>query len=88
MNSRTLTLYRWRKKLLVLVATLPLLQAAGTCDLLGISGALGQEFGSNLAFGIFGAVVRGTQSTLLQFFPGADLLNLLLGGNTTPFYTG
>ena len=88
MNKKKLTLYRWRKKILILCAALPLLQAAGTCDLIGIDSAFAQQFGSNLAFGIFGSVVRSTQSTLLQFFPGADLLNLLLGGNPTPFYTG
>ncbi len=84
----TLRLYRLSKRLTMAVAALPLFQAAGGCDLIGFDSAIGQEFTQNLVFGMFSTVVRGVQTTLLTFFPSANLLQLLLGGNTTQFFTG
>ena len=88
MSKSRLRLYRWRKKIMLLAAALPLLQATGTCDPFALNGFIASEFSQNLAFGVFGSVVRGVQTTLLTFFPAADLLQLLLGGNTSAFYTG
>ncbi len=80
----SLKYYRWSKKLLIIVAALPMLQATG-CDLLGASSYFAQDFNQNLAFGVFSSVVRGISSTLLGFYPSADLLQTFLGGNTTQF---
>ena len=76
--------YRWSKKFLILVATLPLLQAqVGGCD---IENYLLQNFTQNLAFGIFSTVTTGVRTTLLTFYPSADILQTLLGGNTTQWF--
>lgn len=83
-----LRLHRLTKRLSVVLAALPVFQAAGGCDLIGFNSALGQEFTQNLVFGMFSNVIRGVQGTLLTFFPSANLLQLLLGGNTTQFFTG
>jgi len=88
MNRKSLTLYRWRKKILLLCAALPLLQTTGTCDIASINGAFASFMGSNVLWSVFSTVVRSTQSTLLQFYPGANILNTLLGGNPTPLFTG
>ena len=83
-----LTFYRWRKKILLLCAALPLLQATGTCDIATIDGTFANLIGSNLIWGIFSTVVRSSTSTLINFYPGANILNTLLGTNPTPFFTG
>lgn len=88
MNKRSLTLYRWRKKILVLCAALPLLQTTGTCDIASINGAFGSYVGSNMLWSIFSTLVRSTTSTLINFYPGANILNTLLGTNPTPLFTG
>ena len=88
MNSKKLTLYRWRKKILILCAAIPLLQTTGTCDPFALNSFFASQVGSDIAWGVFSTVVRTGISTALQFFPGANVLNILLGGNPTPFYTG
>lgn len=88
MSKSKLRLYRWRKKIMMLAAALPLLQATGTCDPFALNGFIASEYNQNLAFGVFGSVVRGVQTTLLTYFPSADLLQILLGGNTNAFFTG
>ncbi|OQZ05521.1 MAG: hypothetical protein B6D36_09725 [Planctomycetes bacterium UTPLA1] len=75
-------LFRWRKKLLFMVAALPLLQATGTCDPF----ALNSTIGTSLASAGFSVVVGSIQSVLLQNFPSADILQTLLGGNRQPFF--
>ncbi|MBI5763994.1 MAG: hypothetical protein HZA51_10765 [Planctomycetes bacterium] len=81
---KTLKLARIGKRVLIVLAALPLLQTTG-CDLLGISGFFAQDFTQNLAFGLLTNVVRGTTSTLSAFFPSADFLQAMLGGNLTQF---
>lgn len=76
-------------KILILLAALPFFQ--GTCDPSGVgnlvvSGAL--DIGAQVNVALFSAFVGAVQSTLLQSFPSADLLQILLGGNRFPFFTG
>ena len=82
MSSKSMRLFRWRKKLLCMVAALPLLQATGTCDPF----ALNTTIGTSLASAGFSVFVGSIQSVLLQNFPSADVLQTLLGGNRQPFF--
>lgn len=75
-------LFRWRKKVILVVATLPFLQATGTCDPF----ALNTTIGTSLASAGFSVFVGSIQSVLLQNFPSADILQTLLGGNRQPFF--
>lgn len=77
-------LYRWRKRLLLPLAAMPLFQTAGTCD--------AQTLASTVTLGVtssvFNLFIGSIQAVLLQTFPSADILQALLGGNSTPFFTG
>lgn len=75
-------MYRWQKKLLVLGATLPLFQATGTCDPLGLNSAIF----SSLTSATFSVFVSAVQSTLLEFFPSSEILATLFGVNRSPFF--
>lgn len=76
-------LYRWRKKLLMTVAAMPLFQAAtGSCALQELS----SQLASSLALATFSAFVGAFQSALLQAFPSSDVLQILLGANRSPFF--
>ncbi len=79
-----LKLYRWRRRILVPIATLPLFQMTGTCD----AGALAQSFVTQVNLAVFNVLIGSIQQVLLQSFPSADILQILLGGNRQPFFTG
>lgn len=83
---KTLKFVRISKRIMIALAALPLLQTTG-CDLLGASGFFAQDFIQNFAFGVLSNVVRGTLSTVSAFYPSADSLQALLGGNLTQFVT-
>jgi hypothetical protein len=70
--------YRWRKHILVAVATLPLFQATGTCD---PSALVTQQ----LASATLSTVISSFNTMLANNFPGADILIAFLGVNRTPF---
>jgi hypothetical protein len=74
-------LYRWRKKILVAAAALPMCQAANSCALDQIPGLVGQQ----IASATFSIVVNSVRQTLLTSFPSADVIQILLGGNRQPF---
>ena len=79
--KRRMRIYRWRKKLLLATAALPMLQAA-TCTVEDITNlAISQ-----LATGTFQIVVGAVNSTILQLLPEADVIQILLGGNRSPFF--
>ncbi len=79
--KRRMRIYRWRKKLLLAAAALPMLQAA-SCTVEDIASlAISQ-----LATGTFQIVVGAVNSTILQLLPEADVIQILLGGNRTPFF--
>lgn len=80
----TTRVYRWAKRLMFLVAALPVLQATGTCDPGTLISAGLTQFGNST----FNLLVGSTTQVLLQNFPSADLLQILLGGNPRPFFTG
>lgn len=75
-------LYRWRKKVILAVAMLPILQTTGTCDPFSLNTIIT----NSLAQAGFSVVVSSIQSVLLQNFPSADFLQTLLGGNRQPFF--
>jgi hypothetical protein len=72
-------LYRWRKRILLPLAALPLFQL--TCD----PTALNSFVASQLASTTFGLVVGSIQQTLLTSFPSSDIIQTLLGGTRQPF---
>ena len=74
----TRRLYRWRKKIMLAAATLPVFQTA--CD-----PALNQFVADQLANSTLNLVYGSFIATLATSFPGADMLQMLLGGNSTPF---
>ena len=82
--KKTVRLYRWRKKLLLPLAALPMFQATGTC----INDQLAAELASSLVFSTFSAFVGAFQTALLQAFPSSDILQILLGANRQPFFPG
>ncbi len=75
-------LYRWRKKIMLPLAAMPLFQMTGTCegDLLG-------AFITSVNSAVFNLFVGSIRSTLIQDFPSADILQFLLG-NPPPLFTG
>lgn len=78
--KKRMKLYRWRKKLLLPIAMLPLFQS--TCIMQDVANAVG----SQVLTGTFQLVVGSVSSTLLQAFPDFDVLQILLGGNRQPFF--
>ncbi|MCG8405507.1 MAG: hypothetical protein MI923_09955 [Phycisphaerales bacterium] len=77
-------LYRWRKRILLPLATLPLFQMTGTCDPFALQSTIISQTG----LATFNLFVSSIQQTLLTTFPSADILQILLGGNRQPFFTG
>ena len=76
----TRRLYRWRKKILLATAMLPIFQATGTCDPFALNDVIGQQLASATLNLVYGSFV----SMLATSFPGANLLQALLGGNPFP----
>lgn len=72
----------WKKRLLLPLAALPVFQLAGGCDTL-LAG-----FASQLAGSTFNTFVGSIHQVLLQSFPSADVLQILLGANPRPFFPG
>lgn len=81
MSKFTRRLYRWRKGVMITVATLPLLQTTGTCDPLAFNAIIGQQLLSATVSLVAGSV----QQVLLTNFPSSDVIQTLLGGNRQPF---
>ena len=76
--------YRWRKRLILGVAALPVLQTTGGCDPFVLNQVIVQSL---LSTGV--QVVAGSvQQVLLQNFPSSDIIQTLLGGNRQPFFQG
>ena len=85
---RLLKYQRWSRKLLIGLAALPICQAA-TCDpqtLANLAATTGLSLATQLNATVFQLVIVGAQQTLLNAFPGANILQILLGGNSQPFF--
>lgn len=80
----TIRTYRRMKQLLLPLAALPIFQTTGTCDPLTFWTSNVSSFTGTL----FNSFVSNAQATLLRNFPSADLLQILLGGQPNPFFTG
>lgn len=70
--------YRWRKRLLLPFAALPICQVTGGCEQVVASTAL------ELTMSTVGMFVSSIHQVLLQNFPSADILQVLLGGAAPP----
>jgi len=81
----TRKLYRWQKKLLIIVAAMPVLQATGCID---FQLSMLSSFVTQSALSSLNLLVGSATQFLLQSFPSADVLQALLGGNRQPFFQG
>ena len=72
--------HRWTKRLLLPIAALPIMTLTGGCDSLVAAGA------SQLLSATLSTTVASVHSVLLQAFPSADLLQVLLGADRSPFF--
>lgn len=79
--KQNLRLYRMRRKLLVLCAAMPMLQATA-CAVEDFQNA----FLSSLATSTFSLLVGSINSTLVTLLPESDIIQILFGGNRTPFF--
>lgn len=80
--KKRMTLYRWRKKLLLPLAMLPMFQMGTTC----LQQEIAEAVGSQILLGTFQLVVGAVNQTLVQTFPEADVIQILLGANRQPFF--
>jgi hypothetical protein len=85
---KQLRVFRWSKRLLLAAAALPVFQTTTSCNPLELNAFIAQDIAQNIAFSTLGVVVSGVRNTLLQFYPSADIIQTLLGGNTTQWFTG
>ncbi len=74
----TMRVHRWSKRLLLTIAALPVCQLAGGCD------PTLNTFFWGLANSTYSLFVGSAQQVLLQSFPSADILQVLLGGAPPP----
>ena len=72
--------HRWTKRSLLPLAALPIFQVVGGCD------SLTSAFGAQLLSSTFNTFVASVQQVVLQSFPSADVLQVLLGVNRQPFF--
>lgn len=82
-------LYRRLRRLWPAFAAAPILQATGGCDpasLLNLFVSTGLQAGAQLNVAIFQTIVSSARQTLLTSFPGANFLQIILGGNSNPFF--
>jgi len=78
-----LRVFRWRKKIMLSLAALPLLQMTGTCD----PGAVVGGVIGTINVAVLNLFVGSLRQSLIQDLPSADFLQFLLG-NPAPFFTG
>ena len=79
--NRNVRMVRFRRKMIVLCAAMPLLQTTA-CAFEDLSGAL---LGS-LASSTFNLLVGSINSTIVTLLPDADIIQILFGGNRSPFF--
>ena len=81
-------LNRWGRKLCYGLAAFPLLQAA-TCDAQTIANTIVSttlSMATQLNLTVAQLAIAGVQQSLLQAYPGMNILQTLLGGNQQPFF--
>lgn len=81
-------LNRWGRKLCFGLAAFPVLQAT-TCDPQTVANTLvstSLSMASQLNLAVAQQAISGIQSTILQAYPGANIIQILLGGNRSPFF--
>lgn len=81
-------LNRWSRKLCLGLAAFPVLQAT-TCDPQSVANLVAStslSVASQLNVAVAQLAITGLRQTLLQAYPGANFLQILLGGNQQPFF--
>lgn len=81
-------MHRWGRKLCFALAAFPVLQAT-TCDPQTIANQLASTsltLATQLNLQVAQLVIAGAQRSLLTAYPGANILQILLGGNSQPFF--
>lgn len=82
MSSLLLRFYRWRKRLMLAMAGMPVMMVNGGCDPFALNELIVQQ----LVSATFNVFVSSIQSVVLRSFPSADIIQTLLGGNRQPFF--
>jgi len=85
---RLTKLNRWGRKLCFALAAFPVFQATG-CDAQSVANLVvstSLSLASQLNVQVAQLAIAGAQQTLLQAYPGANILQILLGGNRQPFF--
>ncbi len=81
-------LNRWSRKLFFGLAAFPMLQAA-TCDANQVANSLvstSLSLAAQLNVQVAQLAIAGVTQSILQAFPGANIIQILLGGNQQPFF--
>jgi len=79
---------RWGRKLCLGLAAFPVLQAT-TCDSQQVANTLVSTWlsvSTQLNLTVAQLAISGVQQSILQAFPGANFIQILLGGNQQPFF--
>lgn len=75
-NQRLLRTHRWSRRILIAVASLPLLQAGG-CDPSAIFFQITAGFVNSAAVSLSQVALQSVITTLLNAFPGSNILRTL-----------
>lgn len=71
--------HRVARKVALIVAAIPLCQAAGGCDPFGTVTQVATGFGSIVVNSLTSTLVSSVARTLLGTFPNSDLIRLMFG---------
>jgi len=81
-------MHRWSRKLCFALAAFPVLQAT-TCDPQSVANLVAStslSLATQLNLSVAQLIIAGATQSLLNAYPGANLLQILLGGNSQPFF--
>lgn len=79
---------RWGRKLCFVLAAFPVLQATA-CDAQSVANLVvstSLSLATSLNVTVAQLALAGAQQSILQSYPGANILQILLGGNQQPFF--
>jgi len=79
--NRNVRMVRFRRKMMVFCAAMPLLQTTA-CAFQDISSV----FLGSLASSAFNLLVGSINSTIVTLLPESDIIQIIFGGNRTPFF--
>lgn len=79
---------RWGRKMWMGLAAFPVLQAT-TCNTQEVANFLvstSLSMATQLNLAVAQLAIAGVQQSILQAYPGANFIQILLGGNQQPFF--